>query len=97
MDGDDDDSEDETLIGDTDSDAGSTGSNKKITSLTRIIIRNVTKEQAAMINAPIGKDIWTHISHLEIKDNKAEGDSIMINYATSPDVFFKVMQLRRNG
>lgn len=86
-------SEDETLV-DTDSDTSSTGSRKNKLSLTRIIIRNVTKEQAAMINAPIGKDLWTHISRLEIKDNRAEGDSMMINYAMTPEHFFKVMQLR---
>lgn len=96
LDGDNEDSEDETLV-DTDSDTGSTGSRGKTSSLTRIVIRNVTKEQAAMINAPIGKDIWTHISHLEIKDNRAEGDSLMVNHATTPEVFFQLMQLRRKG
>ncbi|QDS67803.1 hypothetical protein FKW77_006937 [Venturia effusa] len=96
LDGDDDDSEDETLV-DTDSDTSSTGSRRKKTSLTRIILRNVTKEQAVMISAPIGEDIWTHISHLEIKDNRAEGNSLMVNYATTPEVFFKIMQLRNKG
>lgn len=96
LDGDSDRSDDETLV-DTDSDTSSTDSRRKKPSLTRIIIRNVTKEQAAMINAPIGKDIWTHISHLEIKDNRAEGSSVMINYATTPEFYFQLMQSMKKG
>jgi hypothetical protein len=90
----DDDSDDETLVGDTDSNSSSAGSDKTKSELTRIIIRNVTKEQAMMINGPIGEDIWTHISHLEIKDNRAEGNSMMINHATTPDIFFKLMSFQ---
>jgi hypothetical protein len=85
---------DETLVGDTDSKASSTSSEKSKSKLTRIIMRNMTKQQAVMINGPIGEDIWTHISHLEIKDNTAEGDSMMINHATTPDMFFRLMDLR---
>jgi hypothetical protein len=54
----------------------------------------VTKEQAVMINESIGEDIWKHISHLEIKDNTAEGDSLMVNHAITTDVFFKLMEIR---
>lgn len=89
LDGDGDNSEDETLVGDADSNTSSKPSS------TRIVIRYMIKQQAAMINAPIENDICTHISHLEIKKNTVEGERLMINYATGPDVFFGSMQLWR--
>ncbi|TLD24492.1 hypothetical protein E2P81_ATG11828 [Venturia nashicola] len=92
---DDADSEDEILVG-SDLGTSSTGSRNKKASLTRIIIGNAPKEQAVMIKTPIGKDIWTHISHLEIKDSRAEGDSSMINNAMTPEYFFRLMQLQKN-
>lgn len=45
-----------------------------------------------MINSAVGKDLWMEISHLEIKDNVAEDDSTMVNYAISMEVFDKLLK-----
>ncbi|KAI9690728.1 MAG: hypothetical protein M1820_009859 [Bogoriella megaspora] len=52
----------------------------------RIIIGNSTKAQALMINGPIGEDMWRDISYLRIENNTAEGNSTMVNHATSFEV-----------
>lgn len=36
-----------------------------------------------MINGPIERDLWKNLSRLEIRDNRATGRSIMINYITT--------------
>lgn len=61
------------------------------TARSRIIIGNSTKAQALMINGAIGEDLWKDLSHLEIRDNVAEDDSMMVNYAISMDVFEKLL------
>ena len=35
-----------------------------------------------MINGPIEEDRWGHINKIEIRDNKASGQSLMVNYHT---------------
>lgn len=37
---------------------------------SRIVIHNITEEQALQINGPIGKKGWWEVSHLEIRNNK---------------------------
>jgi hypothetical protein len=45
----------------------------------------MTQDQAVQVNGPIGEDLWKDISRLEIRDNRALGRSIQINYATTQD------------
>jgi hypothetical protein len=53
--------------------------------MTRKIKRNTTKRGALMYNAPIGKDLWKKVTVVEIEDNVAEEDSMMINYRMDAD------------
>jgi hypothetical protein len=48
--------------------------------MTRKIKRNTTKRGASMFNAPLGEDLWKNVQVVEIEDNVAEEDSMMINY-----------------
>jgi hypothetical protein len=82
--GDRDDSEDETVVNDSDSSTGS--STRKRVSTSRIILRNMAKQQALQINAAVGDDIWKNISRLEIKDNIAEDQAIQINHGNTLEV-----------
>lgn len=36
-----------------------------------------------MINGPIEEDLWEGLSRIEIRDNKAFGQSLMVNYHTN--------------
>ncbi|KAM5344946.1 hypothetical protein ACJ41O_010808 [Fusarium nematophilum] len=65
----------------------------KIFEGTRLIVGNLTKEQAIQINGPIGRDGWVEASHIEIRDNIAAGESTMINHAISMDTFLGAMIL----
>jgi hypothetical protein len=49
----------------------------------RIIVCNMTEEQALMFNAPIGKDVWEKVNRIVIKENTAQGQSTMFNYPIS--------------
>ena len=49
----------------------------------RVIVGNLTKDQALMICGPIGEDFWAEIGRIEVKQNNAEGNSTMVAYATS--------------
>lgn len=62
---------------------------------SRLIYQNVTETQAQQINGPIGKDIWEKVNHLEVKGNKASGDSQQINYANSIEGYGAIMNERR--
>ena len=62
----------------------------------RIVKNNTTVSQALMVNGPIGEDRWKNINRLEIKDNRAEDTSTMVNYAMSLDVFEKIMDRHRD-
>jgi hypothetical protein len=72
------DSEDETLVDDSDSSTGST--TKKRVTTERIILRNMARDQALQINAPIGKDLWKAIDRIVIEHNTAEGEAVQVNY-----------------
>ncbi|KAM5359540.1 hypothetical protein ACJZ2D_014396 [Fusarium nematophilum] len=64
----------------------------KIFEGTRLIVGNLTKEQAIQINGPIGRDGWVEASHIEIRDNIAAGESTMINHAISMDTFRALLE-----
>ncbi|CCD50210.1 hypothetical protein BcDW1_9815 [Botrytis cinerea BcDW1] len=57
----------------------------------RIVLKNVTREQALQINGPIGEKGWREVSQLEIRDNEAAGSGIQVNHAVSEDVFLKLL------
>ncbi|KAK4868925.1 hypothetical protein LT330_006534 [Penicillium expansum] len=61
---------------------------------TRIISNNLTRGQALQINGPIGRDEWTAISHLEIRNNEAESDSTQVNYPISGTQFASLLESR---
>lgn len=72
------DSEDETLVNDSDSSTGS--ATKKRVTTERIILQNMARDQALQINAPIGKDLWKAIDRIVIEHNTAEGEAVQVNY-----------------
>ncbi|KAJ8063731.1 hypothetical protein OCU04_007594 [Sclerotinia nivalis] len=58
----------------------------------RIVLNNVTREQALQINGPIGEKGWREeVFHLEIRDNEASGSSIQINHAVSEEAFYAML------
>jgi hypothetical protein len=61
---------------------------------SRIVVENLTIEQALQINGPIGEDGWMEASHLVIKQNKASGSSIQVNHAISKDDFQALLAAR---
>jgi hypothetical protein len=91
-DGDNDDSEDETLVNDSDSSTGS--STRKRGSTSRVILRNMARHQALQINAAVGDDIWKNINRLVIKDNVAEDQAIQINHGTTLEVTMALINLQ---
>ncbi|TGO54989.1 hypothetical protein BCON_0098g00110 [Botryotinia convoluta] len=60
----------------------------------RIVVKNVVREQALQINAPIGEKGWREAVQLEIRDNEAAGNSIQINHAISEDLFNRLLAHR---
>jgi hypothetical protein len=89
---DDQNSDDETLVDDSDS---STGSETKMrASIERIVLSNMAKDQAIQINAPIGKDIWKNIDRIIIKNNIAEDNAIQLNYSNTLEDMMALMTLR---
>ncbi len=81
-------SDDRTLVQDTNSVASISNASAKT---ERIIIGNMTKDQALMICGPVGEDLWAHIGRIEIKDCKAENNSIQVNYATTREDFHALL------
>jgi hypothetical protein len=75
---DDQNSDDETLVDDSDSSTGS--ETKRRASIERIVLNNMARDQAIQINAPLGKDIWKNVDRTVIKNNTAENDAVQINY-----------------
>jgi len=75
--------------------ASSTSSSDKREETERIILNNLTKDQAMMICGPIGEDLWARIGRVEVKGNIAEGNSTMVTYATSLEAF-KVLKAHQN-
>jgi hypothetical protein len=84
------DSEDETLVDDSDSSTSSKP--KKRVPTERIILRNMAKNQAMQINAPVGTDIWKIIDRIVIEDNIAEDDAVQINYSNSLEVMMTLLK-----
>jgi hypothetical protein len=84
-----DDSEDETLVDDTEA-----ASRDVPVKTERIILRNATRHQAVQINAAIEKDIWQGISRLVIRDNVAEDQSLQVNHGTTLDVTMLLLELQ---
>ncbi|KAF1919370.1 hypothetical protein BDU57DRAFT_443035 [Ampelomyces quisqualis] len=74
-------SEDETLVGDSDS-SSSFGVKRRLTT-ERIILRNTAKQQSLQINAALGEDLWRDINRLVIKENISENESVQVNHATT--------------
>jgi hypothetical protein len=87
---DDEDSSDETLVGDSDSDRPERG--QKRASTERIILRNMAKDQALQINAAIGKDIWKEIDRIVIKDNVASNGAVQINHSNTLEVTLALLE-----
>jgi len=59
---------------------------------SRIVVDNVTEDQALQINGPVGKREWYQVSHLAIKSNKASGQSMQINDGLSTEAFTLLLQ-----
>ncbi|KAF2436138.1 hypothetical protein EJ08DRAFT_579382, partial [Tothia fuscella] len=93
---DDTDSNASTLLDSTDANPSTQGKVQPDRKTERIILRNATRDQAVMLNGPIGKDLWVDIARLEVVDNTASGDSMMFNYATSMEVFKTLVALQTN-
>jgi len=60
----------------------------------RIILRNVALHQALQINAALGKDIWKDTNRIVTKDNRAEDQSVQLNYGTSLEAFTLAMKMQ---
>jgi hypothetical protein len=75
------DSEDETLVDDSDSCSSFEGKKQLMTE--RIILRNTAKQQSLQINAALGEDIWKDINRLVIKENISENECVQVNHATT--------------
>ncbi|KAI8930929.1 hypothetical protein NX059_011944 [Plenodomus lindquistii] len=82
-------SDDGTLVDDSE-----TPSPESVVKTERIIIRNVSRNQAIQINAAIGKDLWSSIDRLVVRDNVAEDDSMQFNHAMELDVALKLFACR---
>lgn len=84
------DSGDETLVGDSDS-THSEQAQKRATT-ERIILRNMARDQALQINAPIGKDIWKGIDRIVIKENTASTGAVQINHNNTLEVTLALLK-----
>lgn len=61
---------------------------------TRLVVGNLTEDQAIQINGPIGRDGWVEVSRVEIHNNTSAGESTMINHAISMDAFKALLEQR---
>jgi hypothetical protein len=61
---------------------------------SRIVVDNVTEEQALQINGPVGEKGWWEASHVMIRNNQASGNSIQVNHGMSMDVFEQLLKAR---
>jgi hypothetical protein len=89
---DDQNSDDETLVDDSDSSTGS--ETRKRALIERIVLSNMAKDQAIQINAPLGKDIWKDVDRTIIKNNVAEHDAVQVNYINTLEDTMALMKLR---
>jgi hypothetical protein len=90
-----DDSNDDTLLDDDSANRTSSGPTKRKLKIERIIIRNVTANQAVMVCGSIGRDLWAHVNRLEIRDNTAKDNSVMFAYAVSEKNFLTALKHQR--
>jgi hypothetical protein len=81
----------ETLVDDSDSSISSKP--KKRVSTERIILRNMAKNQAIQINAPVGMDIWKSIYRIVIEDNIVQDEAVQINYSNTLEVTMALLRL----
>jgi len=65
----------------------------KSPSLSQIILDNVTLEQALQINGSVGGKIWQNI-RIEIRGNKASGQSTQVNHTISDEAFDRMVAAR---
>ncbi|KAK1144194.1 hypothetical protein N8T08_005607 [Aspergillus melleus] len=77
-----------------DKELGCLGSDGAGSHTTRLILNNVTLDQALQINGPVGEKGWREVSRLTIKDNCARDKSIQVNHAVSLDVFDRLLAAR---
>lgn len=89
---DDQNSDDETLV--DDSDSSMSFESKMRTSTERIVLSNMAKDQAIQLNGPLGKDIWKDVDRVVIKNNIAEHDAVQINYINTLEDTMALMTLR---
>ncbi|KAF7928949.1 uncharacterized protein EAE97_009791 [Botrytis byssoidea] len=61
---------------------------------SRVVLKNVTRDQALQINGPIGEKGWREVSQLEIRDNEAAGNGLQVNHAISEDLFMQLLAHR---
>lgn len=61
---------------------------------SRIIIDNITEQQALQINGPIGEQGWREVSYLRIETNRASGRSIQVNHGMSTGMFMQMLEAR---
>lgn len=66
-------------------------------STKRIVVDNLTLDQALQINGPIGEDGWREVSHLVVERNNASGTSIQLNHAVSRQDFKDLLAARLAG
>ncbi|RGP69895.1 hypothetical protein FLONG3_7651 [Fusarium longipes] len=60
----------------------------------RIVMDNLTEDQALQINGPIGQEGWREVAHLEIRNNKASGNAMQVNHGMSIEAFTQMLALR---
>ncbi|KAH8892381.1 hypothetical protein GQ53DRAFT_764190 [Thozetella sp. PMI_491] len=60
----------------------------------RIIVQNLTRDQALQINGPVGVDMWKDMAFVKIEGNAAAGTAIQTNYPITIDVFKELLAAR---
>ncbi|KAJ5390782.1 uncharacterized protein N7496_001850 [Penicillium cataractarum] len=63
----------------------------------RIIVDNLTRDQALQINGPVAVDIWKDMAFIKIEGNIASDTAIQTNYPVSMDVFRELLAARAAG
>ena len=74
---------------------GTPGEPLERSQLDRIIIRNVSRDLAIQINAPIGEDVWKGLK-VQVSDNKAFGSSLQVNWQMSRDDVQRLQEDQRS-
>ena len=64
---------------------------------SRIVVNNMTEDQALQINGPIGVEGWREAIKLEIRNNKAAGNAIQLNHGIQMEVFERVLAAQQNS